>query len=80
MFATSIMLIMLTLTLLMITIARINAVFVLFWWDLIGNFCSVVLTFDHIDCQVIKKNIFEVNVRHVITCSRNMSLIYAAKS
>ena len=26
------------------------------WWDLIGNFCSVVLTFDLIDCQVIKKN------------------------
>ena len=25
------------------------------WWDLIGNFCSVVLTFDLIDCQVIKK-------------------------
>jgi hypothetical protein len=28
---------------------------VLSWWDLIGNFCSVVLTFDLIDCQVIKK-------------------------
>ena len=27
------------------------------WWDLIGNFCSVVLTFDLIDCQVIKKKI-----------------------
>jgi hypothetical protein len=31
------------------------SVFVLSWWDLIGNFCSVVLTFDLIDCQVIKK-------------------------
>jgi hypothetical protein len=28
---------------------------VLSWWDLIGNFCSVVLTFNLIDVKLLKK-------------------------
>jgi hypothetical protein len=45
-----------------------TSVFVLSWWDLIGNFCSVVLTFDLIDCQDAGKSgyiIFCTKVRRV---------------